>query len=102
MVPAKWSIGWAFGMVVTGLALLLEIWWIAANHFQTLRHPVVRRPQPSHSSSWSTAHPPSLDALALAAVIDPDRVKAAAVATVRESRGQPDKREPPGIDVDPA
>jgi len=102
MVPAKWSIGWVFGMVVTGSALLLEIWWIAANHFQRLPHPVVRRPQPTHRAYWTSTHPPPLDELGLAAVMDPDRRKAAALATLREGRGIPEEREPPGTEVNPA
>jgi len=102
MVPAKWSIGWMFGMVVTGLALLLEIWWIAATHFQALPHPVVRRPQPSHRAHWTSAHPPPLDELGLAAVMDPDRRKAAALATACEGRGIPEERELPGTEGNPA
>jgi hypothetical protein len=76
MVPKDWSPGWVIGMVVTGAALVLEVWWMAANRWR-FRHPVYRQPTRSHRSIWADDDPPALDAVGQAAVLDSARREAA-------------------------
>jgi hypothetical protein len=72
MVPHEWSGGWAVGVAATSAALLFELWWFLANHFQRLPHPVSRDVEPTHSASWKGA-PPQLDPLGRESVIGSGR-----------------------------
>jgi hypothetical protein len=72
MVPQTWSAGWVIGVAATSAALLLEVWWLVANHVARVPHPVSREVEPSHGASWE-GPPPPLDAVGLASVLDPKR-----------------------------
>jgi hypothetical protein len=84
MVPEDWSGGWAVGVAVIAAALALEVWWFAANRWRRLPHPVSRRLTTSHSAGWE-GHPPSLDSVGLAAVIDSSRRSAAGLPPMPHS-----------------
>jgi hypothetical protein len=76
LVPRHWSASSVTGVALTGIAIALEVWWIAANRWHALPHPISRRIKPGHRSSWMGT-PPALDAAGLATVLDPDRREAA-------------------------
>jgi hypothetical protein len=83
MIPEDWSVAWVIGVAVTAGALALEAWWLAANRWRRLPHPVARDINPTHAATW-TGDPPPLDRTGLAAVIDPGRRAAAGLAPPSE------------------
>ena len=85
LVPRDWTASSIIGVALAGSAIALEAWWLAANRWHFLPHPVSRRIKPGHRSNWVGEAPP-LDAGELAAVIDPDRRAAAGLPPLsRES-----------------
>jgi hypothetical protein len=69
MIPRKWSAGWMAAVGVMTAALLLEIWWEAANRWPKLHHPVTRKVDPTHKADWN-GDPPALDAVGLESVLN--------------------------------
>ena len=76
MIPEDWSIGYVVGVAATGIALTLEIWWMAANHWRSLPHPVAKKIEHPHAAGW-TGEPPRLDTIGYASIMDIERRKAA-------------------------
>jgi hypothetical protein len=66
MVPRDWSVAVGLGIAAVAIGLVVEIWWLAANRWKRLPHPVGRRTGPDHESSWDGS-PPELS---------PDQLKA--------------------------
>lgn len=84
MIPDTWSVGLVIGVAAVGGALLLEVWWLAANRWWWLPHPVARRIEPTHSAGWE-GDPPQLDSVGLASVIERDRRDAAGLPPIHDS-----------------
>jgi hypothetical protein len=73
LIPPSWSAPRIAAVVVGSLGLCVELWWALANQFDRLRHPVVRDSDPA---TFARKLAP-LDQVGFAAVLDPDRERAA-------------------------
>jgi hypothetical protein len=76
LIPKHWTAGYGIGVAAIGLALLVEISWIVANHWRNLPHPVAKPIVHSHVAGWNES-PPQLDAVGYAAILDVGRREAA-------------------------
>lgn len=76
LIPRHWTAGYGIGLAAIGVALFVEIWWIAANHWRNLPHPVAKPIVHSHLAGWAAA-PPQLDAVGYAAILDVGKREAA-------------------------
>jgi hypothetical protein len=83
LIPDDWSAAWIVAVCVTGAVVVLELWWITANH-TGLRHPVERQVKLSHADDWT----PELGAIARAAVIDVARQQAASANSGETGSGR--------------
>jgi hypothetical protein len=68
LVPHAWTASRIVGLVPIGAALLLEVYWLAANRWGSLPHPVEHLIEPSHEAEWH-GMPPALDAVAISSVV---------------------------------
>lgn len=81
MIPNEWSVGFAIGVIVMTAALLLELWWLTANRWTRVPHPVSRHLESTHAADWDGQ--PPLNPIVLAAVIDASRRAAAGLPPLR-------------------
>jgi hypothetical protein len=80
LVPHHWSVARAVGFGIVAAALCLELWWLAANRWRRLPHPVERATPLTHTARWDGDTPPELDRLGRASVLDSSKRRSAGLA----------------------
>ncbi len=86
LVPHRWSVAKAVGFGIVAAALVLELWWLAANRWHRLPHPVERATAVTHAAKWVGDTPPELDQISLASVLDGNKRRDAGLLDTRREQ----------------